>query len=444
MVGGRVRITLAALCLLFSPAAPVLAQTAAPSQPYSLIEAEGEFETAVDLHRQRQARVGSLRGVSVPVAESSKADQVAAYLRSNLPPATAVLFYDQSRHGVLAWLIDGSGMTAAARTSISEADFADLTGALRRSLGVDGIVEARLPVRIGAPPPDRGKVRDTRDQEQPATSDALARLGAIVLPPAIADGLAGVERLIVVGPGSITTLPFAILPLGDGTLVDATAIAVAPGLFDIERKSRDWNGRAGVANALVIGDPVVGPETGWDVPALPGAREEARSVAELLHGEALIGEAAQKSEIAARMPKAGLLYFASHGIADPDDPLDGGFLMFAGDSSENAFMTAREVQSMRLSADLAVLSACQTGLGQQHEGGTIGLARAFQIAGVPRVVMSLWSVSDAATQALMQEFSRLLPEQAPADALRHAMIETRTRFPDPALWGAFTLFGTPD
>jgi CHAT domain-containing protein len=96
-----------------------------------------------------------------------------------------------------------------------------------------------------------------------------------------------------------------------------------------------------------------------------------------------------------------------------------------------------------LRASLAVLSACQTGLGAAHEGGVIGLSRAFQVAGVPSVVMSLWSVDDAATAFLMGHFTRELGAVPPDLALHRAMKKTRERFPQPDQWGAFVHFGWP-
>jgi CHAT domain-containing protein len=82
------------------------------------------------------------------------------------------------------------------------------------------------------------------------------------------------------------------------------------------------------------------------------------------------------------------------------------------------------VQQARLTdTQIAILSAYQTGLGKVHDAGIIGLARAFQIAGVPRVLMSLWSVDDAATNELMQAFVKHLENDIPAEALRKAMLD---------------------
>jgi hypothetical protein len=95
---------------------------------------------------------------------------------------------------------------------------------------------------------------------------------------------------------------------------------------------------------------------------------------------------------------------------------------------EDGILTALEVESLDLrQADLVVLSACETGLGQTATGeGVLGLQRAFQIAGARTTASSLWSVDDAATQTLMVEFyKRLWDQQHPLgklEALRDAQL----------------------
>lgn len=91
-----------------------------------------------------------------------------------------------------------------------------------------------------------------------------------------------------------------------------------------------------------------------------------------------------------------------------------------------------------------MLSGCSTGLGQLHAAGTIGLARAFQKSGVPRVVMSLWDVADVQTGELMLLFVENMKTQIPAEALRRAMLQYCAQHPEapPSIWAAFTLFGT--
>lgn len=179
------------------------------------------------------------------------------------------------------------------------------------------------------------------------------------------------------------------------------------------------------------------------MPPLPGAESEAVAIARMVNARPLVGRRATKRRVTARAAEADFLYFATHGVASSDDPLSGGFLFLSARTLKRGFWTAREVQDMNLKAQIAVLSACQTGLGKIHDAGVIGLSRAFQIAGVPRVVMSLWSVSDAATAALMKSFVKYLQGNVPAEALRLAMLDVRRERPALSQWASFVLFGTP-
>lgn len=101
---------------------------------------------------------------------------------------------------------------------------------------------------------------------------------------------------------------------------------------------------------------------------------------------------------------------------------------------------------MRLSADLVVLSACETGLGKEINGeGLISLTRGFMYAGASRVVASLWKVSDVATAELMSSFYRSMERDhlAPAAALRAAQLEMskQKRWHSPYYWAAFQIQG---
>jgi CHAT domain-containing protein len=152
--------------------------------------------------------------------------------------------------------------------------------------------------------------------------------------------------------------------------------------------------------------------------------------------------ALHKAAVTSAAATADILYLATHGLSDPDNPLDGGLVMLSSAQLEDGWWTAREIQKSKLRARLTVLSACQTGLGLAHDGGVIGLARAFQLAGVPRVAMSLWNVDDEATRFLMTHFVRLLASKPPAQAMRLAMIEARRRYREPSLWASFAVFST--
>ena len=140
-----------------------------------------------------------------------------------------------------------------------------------------------------------------------------------------------------------------------------------------------------------------------------------------------------------------------------DNPLLRAGLAFAGlnanapllgeiDTDNDGVLTAMEVLSLDLTGtQLVVLSACETGLGEIHEGeGVYGLRRSFQEAGVNSVVNSFWEVSDDGTQLLMTKFyDKYLSGMPPRQAMREARLEMveSMRWSAPFYWSAFVMVG---
>lgn len=354
------------------------------------------------------------------------------------PENSAVLFVAFDRRGMRSYLIDGGGLAASAATNTSVDELRAAAIDLRYALDVDGIENVRAPkLRGESNHPPRASSGDL------IVDEATARVANLLFPPAIAEALEEVDHLLVVSNGVVASIPFPLLPFGEGMMVDHMTVTVSAGMYDLDMIVAPWE-RDELSDMLVIADPVVPELSRWDVVPLPGARKEGREVAEALNANLLVGGEAQKSEVIRRSGDLDLLYIAAHGVSDPQNPVDGGLLMLAGSSEEEALWTGREIQTSAMArTQLVVLSACQTGLGMPHEGGMIGLARAFQKAGVPRVVMSLWSVDDASTYFMMTRFNSYLSEHRPAEALRLAMLEAREEFEEPRYWAAFTVFGTP-
>ena len=211
---------------------------------------------------------------------------------------------------------------------------------------------------------------------------------------------------------------------------------------------RDGSGRG----VLVAGNPTM-PAIALrpgDPPAplapLPGAELEARAIAALFGTTPLIGARATETAVVAGMGQARLVHLATHGLLD-----DGtrqqvpGAIVLAASAQDDGLLTAGEILGLSLSADLFVLSACDTGRGTVTGDGVIGLSRSLLTAGARSVLVSLWAVPDAPTTALMTAFYReLAAGRSKARALRTAMLEVRRQEPDPVAWAAFTLIGATD
>ena len=104
-----------------------------------------------------------------------------------------------------------------------------------------------------------------------------------------------------------------------------------------------------------------------------------------------------------------------------------------------------DIYGLDLSADLVVLSACETGLGKISKGeGIIGLTRALIYAGSNNLVVSLWRVNDASTSVLMKDFySMMLNDNGYAEALRAAKLQmiATEEYSSPYYWATFVLIG---
>lgn len=247
-----------------------------------------------------------------------------------------------------------------------------------------------------------------------------------------------IASLSIVPALDIGRVPFAALDLdGDGRpLAETTAVNVEASLKNVlDEMAFGWT--PGFARPVVLGDPDATGDPDWLLPRLPGARDEADAVAAIMKAQAVTDRAATKAGLLPLLGQADYVHIAAHGIASSSNPMDGGFVALS-----DGRLTARQIQNLSLEGHpLVVLSACQTALGRPLEGGIVGVARAFLLAGSTAVVASLWNVDDQATAAIMVDFARNLDTMEPATALRLAQVKARAANPDPRIWSAFMLFG---
>ena len=260
---------------------------------------------------------------------------------------------------------------------------------------------------------------------------------------------AGVRRLLVSPDGAIAYVPFAAL------VSPNVAVALVPsgtvyGML-LEGGARRAEG------VLALGDPDYGTGASASVSLrgarllpLPGTREEAFAVGEVL----LLGAEASEAGLRLAMAKRTrwrAIHFACHGLLDVERP-GLSALALAPDAQDDGLLTALEAMRMDFPADLVVLSAAETARGRIVAGeGVMGLARAFLLAGSPRVIGSLWKVDDEATRALMTKFYELWnpktgsPGLGTAEALRKAQefVRSQEKWKHPYYWAAWVLWGLP-
>jgi CHAT domain-containing protein len=210
-------------------------------------------------------------------------------------------------------------------------------------------------------------------------------------------------------------------------------------------------------NLLAVGNPTLGTGDTMLVLAadnlraaglgpLPHAEEEARAIHRLFEAEGadlLVGARATVERWLDREPgRYRYLHFALHAVASDRHP-DAGALVFGGRRLDLA-----AVRRLRLQAELATLSACETGIGRWIRGeGVIGMQHAFLAAGARSVVVTLWRVADRSTAAFMQEFySQLKAGRPVAEALAQVKTEwirSGGERAHPWRWAPFVLVGAP-
>ncbi|MFO0755043.1 MAG: tetratricopeptide repeat protein [Byssovorax sp.] len=316
----------------------------------------------------------------------------------------------------------------------------------------------------------------------------LARaLHARVAAPLLA--LAGGSRKLYLSPdGGLNLLPFgALLDEHDRYLIEQVDLSYLTSGRDLLRRG-DPPLQAGTP--VVVANPDFGKKVdpgplspsrgllrGVFFPPLPGTKGEAAAIGAAIGASVLEGAGATEAAIK-RLSRPSIVHLATHGFFLParlpatasagtrglalddeaapapasESPLLRSGLAFAGvnapppSSGDDGVLTALEAAGLDLAGTrLVVLSACETALGETHDGdGVYGLRRALVLAGAETQVMSLWKVDDAATRDLMVAYyGALLAGGGRSAALRQVslgMIAGKARA-HPFYWAGFIVSG---
>ena len=304
--------------------------------------------------------------------------------------------------------------------------------------------------------------------------------------------IAAANRIVIVPDGPLHLLPFAALTRKNGrhlvewkplsTVLSGTVFA------ELRKQRRDTVAGASTSSLqwVAFGDPWFPPRLAQSRPEavgearlrsfsdrsqlqwkrLPESRREVEEIAALFPADrrrTYLDREASEERAKAIGRDARIVHFATHAYVDDRSPFDSGLVLSIpetlAEGHDNGLLQVWEIfESVRLDADLVVLSACETGIGEIHGGeGIIGLTRAFQYAGARSVLASLWSVEDEATAELMERFYRhLRTGKSKDEALRAAQLELirrPLRVPDgrggwternaaaPYFWAALQLVG---
>lgn len=185
------------------------------------------------------------------------------------------------------------------------------------------------------------------------------------------------------------------------------------------------------------------PQAEW--PDLPGTAPELLAVKQCIPGQYYWGLDSKESTFKTQTQDFAILHIALHGSAGENEPS----IIFpvAQDGEEDGILYLNEMYGLRFKAELAVLSACESGLGELHkEEGMMSMARGFLFAGIPTVVTNIWEVEDKASLTIISHFYEDLAQGLPtAEALRNAQLAYLKTAPNsnasPFFWASYVSFG---
>lgn len=350
-------------------------------------------------------------------------------------------------------LMSGGAATRGARRVADKMEGAD--GLRLKGLPVWLLPGGRFVAQASAPA-GAARVRSAREVGQAVHALLMAPIGGVG---------PRTKRLIISPDGPLSFLPFETLWDGermllesvDITYVQSLAVREALGRRAQEQRQRkqpllsvadpDYSGRASDDPTL----PAWMAALRWG--PLPGtARESSALLQQQAGARALLGQEASRDQLLAMDQRGQLqdirvLHFATHGLADA---ARSALVLSTHQGMRGAYLHDTDITRLRLSSDLVLLSACDTGLGRHQSGeGVMGLPYAFMLAGNTNTVMSLWPVDDEGAALFIPEFMRHAKEGmdlvAALNATKRAFASGQRgeRMRDPRIWAAFVQYGVP-
>ncbi len=295
--------------------------------------------------------------------------------------------------------------------------------------------------------------------------------------------LTGATRLLIVPDGFLQNVPFSALTVSQSgknmPLISGHEVVVLPSASVLAALRKITLKRAApTQTAAIVADPVVDgddprlhprtssrkkPQGGSKmktrnvltlrhVTRLEGSSNEAETIKQILDSPDVLvklGFNANRNDVVQGMlAPYRIIHFATHGLVNTRHPEISGLVLSLRNEKgqrQDGFLRSGDIANLKLSADLVVLSACDSALGKNLASeGTIGLPRAFLFAGSRSVLASLWKVDDEAAVTFMKYFyTRIQKHESPGAALRGAQLDmfNGKKWTEPFYWATFVLQG---
>lgn len=256
---------------------------------------------------------------------------------------------------------------------------------------------------------------------------------------------------VIIPDDMLHYLPFDLLVKDSRYLIENHTLSYAPSLYFLhtqgETKREKKGGKVAYFAPQYAGAAPVNQLVVRGAPySLVGAEAEVNEIARLVPGKKYMGHEASKSHFKSLGGDVSILHLAMHSNLNDDDP-ELSTLLFS-DTEQDYEMYITELYGMNFNGDLAVLSACNTGIGGFKNGGNlVSMHHAFTTAGIPATVASLWNAPDQSTKEIMVSFYKNLQQgMSKAAALQQAKLTYLLNTADenlqhPFYWAGFILTG---
>lgn len=271
-----------------------------------------------------------------------------------------------------------------------------------------------------------------------------------------------VRGITFVPDGLLSAVPFAALPARNGYVIDTQEVAVSPALSLIGDPVQGVRKERAL---MVVADPVYAPDDARrpsastsphvfdSLPRLPATAREAEAITTAWSGRTVTlqgFDARRERVLQLSADRFDILHFATHVTLNRSNPDLSRIELSRYDPQGRIASVAigpRDLRDIKLTADLVVLSGCDSGLGLELGGeGMLGLQQSLIGAGARNVIATLWSVSDRSSLALMTDMYRQLGASPNSyrRVLRDAQLRLRRSADQsaPYYWAAFGLYST--